>query len=76
MMRDIKSLLLQAKAVIKLYRITQFRTNTFLEAYPPHLTAASVRRSTKMLEASTQKFESRGTRIAEVLPKKRRKETS
>jgi hypothetical protein len=73
MMRDISSWLLQAKASIKSYRITQFRTNTFLELYPPHVIAATLRRSMEMLEASTQKVDGRGTRIAEVLPKRKRK---
>lgn len=72
MVRDIKSSLVRAKAEMGLFSNVRFNANDLLEEYPAHVIAATLRKSIERLEASTQKFEGRGTRIAEVIVEKKK----
>ncbi|KAK3294963.1 uncharacterized protein B0H64DRAFT_402139 [Chaetomium fimeti] len=73
MVRDIKGSLLEAQAGVASFNYARVYARTLLETYPPHVIAATVRSSMERLEASTQKFDGRGTRIAEVIAEKEKK---
>ena len=52
--------------------LPHIRGDILLEVCPPQLVATTLRRSAEVLEASTQKFEGKSARIAEIIAKQKK----